>query len=76
MDFYEALEVMKRGGEVQHAGKTYALRHRGIHDVSDRDAPIRVTFTPEAWNSQAADVAPEVIAPEAIDEALREEEHE
>ena len=49
MEFYEALEVMKRGESVQHGGKTYKLMHHAIYDITDEKAPKRLRMTPEAW---------------------------
>jgi len=72
MKFYEALEVMKRGGEVQHAAKVFKLLHRGIHDVTDESTPTRVVFTPEHWDALEGDAGPEVVAPEAVDDVLHE----
>lgn len=76
MIFYEALEVMKRGEVVSHAGKKYTLMHLGIHDVTDESAPERVQMTPEEWDAMTSTEVPETVAPEVVDEVLHEENTE
>lgn len=58
MKFYEALEIMKRGGEAKRGGKTFKLLHRGIHDVTNEAEPVRVALTEKAWNAMPEDEAP------------------
>ena len=56
MKFFEAIDKMKLGEEVQHAGKVYKLLHRGIHDVTKESDPQRVTFTPDEWDAAETSV--------------------
>lgn len=74
MEFYEALEIMKRGGRVTRDGKILRIG-RGVEDVTDPEAPIAMRIGEDERNATDwEDVTPKVVASEVVDEVLAEEE--
>lgn len=83
MTYEEALAVLKRGGKATRNGRTFVLRTRGIHDVTDEKAPERVYMSEDDrsatdWENPDVvvgnlDDAPEAVRPEVVDEVLTEE---
>jgi hypothetical protein len=71
MKYEEALEVLKRGGNVTRGGRTYKIA-RGVQDVTDPGTPVRVYFNDDDRAASDWEEAPEVVAPETVDEALHE----
>lgn len=81
MKFYEALDMLKAGGKVSRNGCVLAIR-RGLVDVSgDEETRYYATDEDRAaedWEaasdekSVVGDEKPETVAPETVDEALKE----
>jgi len=82
MTFEEALEILKRGGEVTRDGKIFRIG-RGVEDVTDPNNVNRGHFDEDHRNADdwadaigiglSADTdPPAVVDPEAVDEVLHE----
>jgi hypothetical protein len=76
MNFDQAFDVLKKGGSVSRAGRTLILR-RGLLDVTGEE-PKQYYFSEEDkaaedWSSEAPDEAPAVVAPDVVDDVLRED---
>lgn len=54
MTLFDALEEMKKGKTVTHAGRSFRLSSRGVEDVTDSAEPKRVTLTPKDWDALEA----------------------
>jgi hypothetical protein len=82
MTFEEALEIMKRGGDVTRGGRIFRI-DRGVKDVTDPSNVNRSHFDEDDRNADdwadaigvglsARTDPPAVVDPEVVDKALHE----
>jgi hypothetical protein len=76
MTFEEALEILKRGGQVTRDGKIFRIG-RGVEDITDPENVNRGHFDEDDRNAEdwvgAQTEAPAAVDPSSVDDVLTEE---